>query len=110
MLHDAQGKTHGLLLLLLELDVPESFKEYLVEESTEVSTALETVLVVAYQAAFQKTKKAKVASFAAVMKAHAKDFRTTKKYWDKGSKEEQIKNLLSFKIERPSSAILLKIL
>ena len=74
----------------------ESFKEYLVEESTEVSTALETVLGVAYQAAFQKTKKAKVASLAAGMKAHAKDFRTTKKYWDKGSKEEQIKNLLSF--------------
>ena len=29
LLHDAQGKTHGQLLLLLELDVPESFKEYL---------------------------------------------------------------------------------
>tara|TARA_B100002052_G_scaffold65751_1_gene58990 strand:- start:23105 stop:23482 length:378 start_codon:yes stop_codon:yes gene_type:complete len=29
LLHDAQGKTHGQLLLLLEMDVPESFKEYL---------------------------------------------------------------------------------
>tara|TARA_Y100001970_G_scaffold234227_1_gene292429 strand:+ start:21 stop:398 length:378 start_codon:yes stop_codon:yes gene_type:complete len=29
LLHDAQGKTHGQLLLLLELDVPESFKDYL---------------------------------------------------------------------------------
>ena len=29
LLHDAQGKTHGQLLLLLELDVPESFCEYL---------------------------------------------------------------------------------
>ena len=29
LLHDAQGKTHGQLLLLLELDIPESFKEYL---------------------------------------------------------------------------------
>ena len=29
LLHDAQGKTHGQLLLLLELDVPESFKNYL---------------------------------------------------------------------------------
>ena len=29
LLHDAQGKTHGQLLLLLELDVPESFMEFL---------------------------------------------------------------------------------
>tara|TARA_B100001123_G_C14727019_1_gene795438 strand:- start:226 stop:594 length:369 start_codon:yes stop_codon:yes gene_type:complete len=29
LLHDAQGKTHGQLLLLLELDVPDSFKKYL---------------------------------------------------------------------------------
>jgi len=29
LLHDAQGKTHGQLLLLLELDVPESFRKYL---------------------------------------------------------------------------------
>ena len=29
LLHDAQGKTHGQLLLLLELDVPESFRNYL---------------------------------------------------------------------------------
>ena len=29
LLHDAQGKTHGQLLLLLELDVPDSFKQYL---------------------------------------------------------------------------------
>ena len=29
LLHDAQGKTHGQLLLLLELDVPESFYQYL---------------------------------------------------------------------------------
>ncbi len=29
LLHDAQGKTHGQLLLLLELDVPESFHKYL---------------------------------------------------------------------------------
>ena len=29
LLHDAQGKTHGQLLLLLKLDVPESFKKYL---------------------------------------------------------------------------------
>ena len=29
LLHDAQGKTHGQLLLLLELDVPDSFREYL---------------------------------------------------------------------------------
>ena len=35
----------------------ESFREYLAEESTAVSTALETVLGVAYQAAFQKTPK-----------------------------------------------------
>ena len=29
LLHDAQGKTHGQLLLLLELDVPETFNYYL---------------------------------------------------------------------------------
>ena len=29
LLHDAQGKTHGQLLLLLELDAPESFHQYL---------------------------------------------------------------------------------
>ena len=29
LLHDAQGKTHGQLLLLLELDVPETFNDYL---------------------------------------------------------------------------------
>jgi len=29
LLHDAQGKTHGQLLLLLELDVPESFSKHL---------------------------------------------------------------------------------
>ena len=29
LLHDAQGKTHGQLLLLLELDVPESFRKHL---------------------------------------------------------------------------------
>tara|TARA_B100001540_G_scaffold291505_1_gene289088 strand:- start:361 stop:738 length:378 start_codon:yes stop_codon:yes gene_type:complete len=29
LLHDAQGKTHGQLLLLLELDVPDSFHKYL---------------------------------------------------------------------------------
>tara|TARA_B100000959_G_scaffold282688_1_gene349684 strand:+ start:538 stop:915 length:378 start_codon:yes stop_codon:yes gene_type:complete len=29
LLHDAQGKTHGQLLLLLELDVPDSFHGYL---------------------------------------------------------------------------------
>jgi len=29
LLHDAQGKTHGQLLLLLELEVPESFSQYL---------------------------------------------------------------------------------
>ena len=29
LLHDAQGKTHGQLLLLLELDAPESFSKYL---------------------------------------------------------------------------------
>ena len=29
LLHDAQGKTHGQLLLLLQLDVPESFHRYL---------------------------------------------------------------------------------
>ena len=29
LLHDAQGKTHGQLLLLLELDVPEIFSDYL---------------------------------------------------------------------------------
>ena len=29
LLHDAQGKTHGQLLLLLELDIPESFQKYL---------------------------------------------------------------------------------
>tara|TARA_B100001250_G_scaffold338754_1_gene305899 strand:- start:261 stop:638 length:378 start_codon:yes stop_codon:yes gene_type:complete len=29
LLHDAQGKTHGQLLLLLELDIPESLKKYI---------------------------------------------------------------------------------
>ena len=29
LLHDAQGKTHGQLLLLLNLDVPDSFHKYL---------------------------------------------------------------------------------
>ena len=29
LLNDAQGKTHGQLLLLLELDVPETFNDYL---------------------------------------------------------------------------------
>ena len=35
LLHDAQGKTHGQLLLLLEMDVPESFKEYLYRPNHE---------------------------------------------------------------------------
>ncbi len=35
LLHDAQGKTHGQLLLLLEMDVPESFKEYLYRPNDE---------------------------------------------------------------------------
>ena len=35
LLHDAQGKTHGQLLLLLELDVPESFCEYLYSLNNE---------------------------------------------------------------------------
>lgn len=29
LLHDAQGKTHGQLLLLLEVDIPDSFRKYL---------------------------------------------------------------------------------
>ena len=29
LLHDAQGKTHGQLLLLLELDIPDSFIKFL---------------------------------------------------------------------------------
>ena len=29
LLHDAQGKTHGQLLLLLELELPDKFKDYL---------------------------------------------------------------------------------
>ena len=29
LLHDAQGKTHGQLLLLLDLDIPKSFYKYL---------------------------------------------------------------------------------
>lgn len=29
LLHDAQGKTHGQLLLLLDLELPESLKKYL---------------------------------------------------------------------------------
>ena len=29
LLHDAQGKTHGQLLLLLEIDIPDSFRKYL---------------------------------------------------------------------------------
>tara|TARA_B100001142_G_C14262511_1_gene627625 strand:- start:825 stop:1178 length:354 start_codon:yes stop_codon:yes gene_type:complete len=29
LLHDAQGKTHGQLLLLLDLDVPDVFSKYL---------------------------------------------------------------------------------
>ena len=35
LLHDAQGKTHGQLLLLLELDVPESFCKYLYSLNNE---------------------------------------------------------------------------
>ena len=58
----------------------ESFREYLAEESTEVSTALETVLGVAYQAAYQSTTKKQKEVLKAGIEAHAKDFRTTKKY------------------------------
>ena len=29
LLHDAQGKTHGQLLLLLDINIPESFRKYL---------------------------------------------------------------------------------
>ena len=29
LLHDAQGKTHGQLLLLLEIEVPDTFNKYL---------------------------------------------------------------------------------
>ena len=29
LLHDAQGKTHGQLLTLLELEIPDTFKKYL---------------------------------------------------------------------------------
>ena len=29
LLHDAQGKTHGQLLLLLEVNIPDSFRKYL---------------------------------------------------------------------------------
>ena len=32
LLHDAQGKTHGQLLLLLEIEVPDTFSEYLYEK------------------------------------------------------------------------------
>ena len=76
----------------------ESFKEYhlLTEESTAVSTALETVLGVAYQAAWQKGLQNQQNFLKAGMKVHAKDFKTAKKYWEKGSEEQQIKNLLSF--------------
>ena len=35
LLHDAQGKTHGQLLLLLELDIPESFQKYLYSFNNE---------------------------------------------------------------------------
>ena len=35
LLHDAQGKTHGQLLLLLEMDAAESFKEYLYRPNDE---------------------------------------------------------------------------
>tara|TARA_Y100000994_G_scaffold239800_1_gene233810 strand:- start:4474 stop:4851 length:378 start_codon:yes stop_codon:yes gene_type:complete len=35
LLHDAQGKTHGQLLLLLEIDVPESFKDYIYNSNDE---------------------------------------------------------------------------
>ena len=38
LLHDAQGKTHGQLLLLLELDVPETFCEYLYSFNDEYPT------------------------------------------------------------------------
>lgn len=58
----------------------ESFKEYLVEESTAVSTALETVLGVAYQAAFQKTPKKQKEVLKAGIASNAKDFNVTKKY------------------------------
>ena len=58
----------------------ESFREYLVEESTAVSTALETVLGVAYQAAFQKTPKKQKEVLKAGIAANAKDFNVTKKY------------------------------
>ena len=37
LLHDAQGKTHGQLLLLLKLDVPESFKKYLYSINNNIS-------------------------------------------------------------------------
>ena len=58
----------------------ESFREYLAEESTAVSTALETVLGVAYQAAFQKTPKKQKEVLKAGIAANAKDFNVTKKY------------------------------
>ena len=66
-----------------------SFKKFLIEGmSTEVSTALETVLGASYASVSQKDPK--------ILKdamASDKNFKTAKKYWDTGNASQSLKNL-----------------
>jgi hypothetical protein len=66
-----------------------TFKKFIVEGmSTEVSTALETVLGTAFEAV--STKKPKILKDAM---ANDKNFKTAKKYWDTGNTTQSLKNL-----------------
>ena len=66
------------------------FKNYLKEGtmSTEVSTALETVLGTAFESV--STKKPKILKDAM---ANDKNFKSAKKYWDTGNEAQSLKNL-----------------
>ena len=69
-----------------------SFKQYLLaEESTEVSTALETVLGVSYESVSKgKPKILKDAM------AEDKNFKKAKSYWNTGNPTKDLKNLQTF--------------
>tara|TARA_Y100000310_G_scaffold45826_1_gene42701 strand:- start:115 stop:1575 length:1461 start_codon:yes stop_codon:yes gene_type:complete len=69
--------------------------ELLTEESTEISTAMEAVLGVAYDAACKTSTRNQKLTLKAGMKANSTAFKKTSTYWKKGTEEKQIENLLA---------------
>ena len=72
--------------------------ELLTEESTEISTAMEAVLGVAYDAACKTSTRNQKLTLKAGMKANSTAFKKTSTYWKKGTEEKQIENLETEKI------------